>query len=446
MKITSLLFGLFVAVLIFGICGCNSKVTKTSTKNYKVNISFVLENSGSMAGFLVGNSAFKENITSLASSLDKISGNLKERPELLDVITKNTSDTTFIDSIALSELPQEYFTAGSTAQRNKLASSSLEFNQKVKTGLAIDETSPIDGILQNCLKADTDSNVTVLISDFVFDDRSQDCGSLLSGIKGRIQSIFNEKAGQNKNFAVNVYRFQSSFSGPYETCENGSMTLNSPNHPYFIWIFGNKRIVDYINVKLEDDQSFKPSHVYYFGKNSETINFEPLQFSHREGQWIFDSTAVMLKNVSAIGTQPVKITFGLDLNDFPRLLRDSSFLAKNLKFEASGLKLHSYKIKRPDEIKNGIDPKDQIRFKKYNWFVEMVISEPTVSTAELEIELLNNQDRWFDSLTTANDSRPGELTSGKTFGLQQFLSGVESAFSSGSSASYLFEIKIKVEK
>ncbi len=443
MKITSLLIGLFFLVLF---SGCEPKVVKTSTMNNKVKILFVLENSGSMAGFLVGNSAFKENITSLASSLDKISGNLKERPELLNVITRETPDTTYIDSIALSELPQQYFTAGSTAQSKQLASTSLEFNQKIKTGLAIDQTSPIDGIIQNCLNEDTDSNVTVLISDFVFDDRSQDCGSLLSGIKGRIQSIFNDKAGENKNFAVNVYRFVSSFSGPYETCDNGSMTLNSPNHPYFVWIFGNKRIVDYINVKLEEDQSFRPTHVYFFGKNSETITFEPLQFSHREGQWIFDSTAVMLKNVSAIGTQPVKITFGLDLNEFPNSLKDSSFLAKNLKFEASGLKLHTWKLKRPDEIKNGIDPKDQIRFKKYNWFVEMVISEPTVPTAELEIELINNQDRWFDSLTTANDALPGELSNGKTFGLKQFLNGVESAFSQGSSASYLFEIKIKVEK
>jgi len=376
--------------------------------------------------------------------LDKISLSLKNNPVVLNVSTRTEGDTTFIDSLVLAETPQQYFTASSSGEFNNLASSSLEFNQKVKAGLAVDLTSPIDKIIQNCLRSNVDSSVNILISDFVFDDRSQDCGSLLSGIKSRVQDLFNGTVA--KNFAVNVYRFESSFTGPYETCNNNSINLNSPNHPYFIWIFGNRTIVDFINTKLEEENSFKPTNVYFLGKNSEEIKYEPLQYSHRDGQWILDSASSTLKNVSSINSQPLKLTFGLDLNRFPRALKDSIYLANNLRVEASGLKLESFKLKRPDDIKNGIDQKDQARFKKYNWFVEITILEPTVPSAELEIELMNNQARWFDLFTTDNDSSPEELSAGKTFGLKQFISGVESAFSKSSATPYLFEIKIKVER
>ncbi len=434
---------LTVTIFVLLFWGCPPPhVTKTSTSQKEIRISFILENSGSMAGFMVGNSQFKENITNLAASIDKFARDTRAKPVLKEVQKKNTPDTTFIDSLVIFFSEQDYSYAGSSAVSNPIASNAHEFNSKIKSGIATEQTSPLDKILHNAIQKNTTGGVSILVSDFVFDDKSQDCGSLLSGIQGRIATVFNE-AAVDTNFAVFIYRFESSFIGPYETCNNSSLMRNSKNHPYFIWMMGDRAALELLNKRLESEKDFCPSNVYFFGFGESHLDVDLLMYTNKSGQWSFDKSTYSLLNVRSINDQPLKFTIGIDLSHYPKGLTDSLFLSKNLNVETSGIKVHSSKFVSKDYLKP-INPKDEKIFHRFTHFIEVIFNEPD-GEFELILSLTNNQTRWFENLSTDNDSNPAELDSGKTFGIKQFISGVESAFNNSGKKKNLFQINLRSE-
>jgi len=442
LSMIKLLQFLSVTIIVLLFWGCiDPLVTKTNTTKKEIKISFILENSGSMAGFMVGNSQFKENITNLAATIDKISEHTSANPVLQDVQTKNTKDTTFIDSVVVSFLAKDYCTAGSSATFNPIASNAHEFNSMIKSGIATEPTSPIDKILHNAIQNNATGSVTFLVSDFVFDDRSQDCGSLLSGIQGRISTVFNE-AAVDTNFAVFIYRFESSFIGPFETCNNSSIMINSRKHPYFVWMMGDRDALELLNKRLENEKDFIPSNVYFLGFGESLVTTDLLMFSNKSGQWSYDKATNSLSNVSSISGQPIKFTIGMDLSHYPKGLIDSLFLSKNLNIETSGIKVHSYKFIGKNSLKPLIDQKDEKTFNSFTHFVEVVFAEPE-NDFQISIFLTNNQPRWFEDLSTDNDSNPADLESGKTFGIKQFINGVESAFNNSGKKKNLFQINLK---
>ncbi len=431
------------SLLLAGCEGCPPKIPKSSVKEKSVKISVIIENSGSMAGFFTGNSEFVSTVTNLASSLDKIVLETHKSKIIDRVDTSKSGDTIRIDTVSLSLSPPQFFTAGSNSQSKPIASDAGTFNSLVKSGIATESTSPLDKILQTAVDSTGDSNVTMVISDFIYDDKTGDCGSLLSGIQGRISPVFNALA-QNPDFAIFIYRFESRFNGSYETCNNTSVTLNSTSRPYFVWMFGNRTALVKIHKRLEKESTFRPTNFYCLGLNKVKMEFDLLRYSMKDGQWAYNPDSKSISSISSINNLPIKLTIGLDMKNFPDSIASIEYLKRNLKFEGKGIKILGQKILQKDSIKSLIDNKDYKIYDNYSVFVELTFKEPEISDSEISVWLINQQNRWFEELSTDNDSniKPQD---NKTFGIKQFISGVESAFNTQGNDNTLFHFKIKCE-
>ena len=423
--------------------GCNDTIVKTSTKEKNVKVSVILENSGSMAGFFTGNTEFVSNVTNLASSLDKIVLETQKSKIIDRVDSSKSGDTTFIDSVSLSLSPPQFFTVGSNSQNKPIASNASTFNSLLKTGIATESTSPLDKILQNAVDSTGDSNVTMLISDFIYDDKTGDCGSLLSGIQGRISPIFNALA-QNPDFAIFIYRFESRFNGSYETCNNTSVTLNSTNRPYFVWMFGNRTALVKIHKRLEKESTFSPKNFFCLGLNKANMKFDFLRYSLKEGQWAYNNSDSTISSISSINDKPLKMTICLNLENFPDSLSNLDYLKKNLKVEGKGIKISSHRILHKDSIKTMIESKDDKIYGNCSVFLEITFAEPQVNSSEISVRLMNKQNRWFEDMSIDNDSNIQTIEN-KTFGIKQFINGVESAFNTQGNDNTLFHFIIKCE-
>lgn len=425
------------------LAGCKDDIVKTSTKEQNLKVSVILENSGSMAGFFTGNSEFVSTVTNLASSLDKIVLETQKSKIIEKVDTWKSGDTTFIDSVSLSLSPPLFFTAGSNSLTNPIAENASDFNSQVRSGIATELTSPIDKILQNAANFAGDSSVTLLISDFIFDDNTGDCGSLLSGIQGKIYSVFTALA-QNPDFAIFIYRFESRFNGSYETCNNTSVTLSSTNRPYFVWMFGNRSALVKIHKRLEKESTFSPKNFFALGLNKEEMKFDLLRYSNKDGQWAYNNSDSTISSISSINDKPLKMTIGLNLENFPDSLSNLDYLKKNLKVESKGIKISGHRILHKDSIKTMIESKDDKIYGNSSVFLEITFAEPKVSSSEISVRLLNQQNRWFEILSTENDTDTRSLGN-KSFGIKQFISGVESAFNTEGNDNTLFHFIIKCE-
>lgn len=354
----------------------------------KVNL--YVENSGSMDGYVNGNTEFKTDLFNIVKLLGEKEPVTKFFINADSIILTNLTDYDFSNGISVCAF-QKW---GGNRESSNIA-------------------ELVERIIQK-----TDSNgISVFVSDCVFDPQNDpDIEKRLGQQKTTIQTALKRKLGKSPLFGVIVYRLTSSFTGFYYNKVKPHTYLKDIQRPFYVWIFGEVNKLKKARNLLEKDIESRAGKNILVAMN--TIEALPYycpsaKCNKARGKYIDEP-----KEVNGNFSFWVKIDFStLPLDESYLMNRSNYELPKNLDYVIEKVRrckkddskyTHEIKIsKRKGNIKN-------------NTLLQVVLKQPKIPN-------------WVSKANDANgtDFLNGNLSKvSRTFGLKSYVEGIYDAYES----------------
>lgn len=396
------------------IISCSKQETKRKLKQQteseapdSFNVSFFIENSGSMFGYLnVPQNTFKNQVYELISFI-------------------KTSNP--IDSFALGFVQQkEYLTFPNATiqeiQKYKDILTSAKFIEFTKYTTTNPNQSDINLMITNCIKQASPSKTLIFVSDIIYSaGYQQDASNFLQEQKTSLYlSLLDYLNKHNTEVGVLILRFTADFQGSYYDKFSRPIQFSKPiKRPYYACIFAHPKHLDTFlkNRLLEKLKQIDPDAEYalFLPPNASETKFKillkPLKGS-------FDDSELsnkIIKNPST-AKEGGKSAFAFQvLVDFSQLPFEDSLLTDSTNYKLSNPS-YSLKIKKTDPSK----PAHQ----GYSHLLTLETSNPISET--LTIQLNSPFPEWIEKYTSLDDAKilqdPNEQL--KTFGLKYLIEGI----------------------
>jgi len=208
------------------------EISSPKIKNEKIGkVTFYLENSESMFGYING----------ITDYVDVVS-ELSEKPEF--VIEKTTRDFYFVNGVKPTLTP---IGTDPSVLKNKLNPAGFRCGDITKSNL--------NAMFQVALQNAKDDNISILISDGIYDIGGQGLTSLVTeGTETRSEFIKRLRIG---NLQTIMIKLNSQFNGNYFFASKAGKILIKSSRPYYVWIFGDSKLLNkyfsnqYISMKLK---------------------------------------------------------------------------------------------------------------------------------------------------------------------------------------------------
>ncbi len=392
--------------------GCESAV-----KSFKTQ--FYIENSGSMDGYVRGNTDFEKVISKLLGDVAYLfqKENLKVN-FICDKIHPKENIKELNDFVKNLEPGKGDYEIGN---RN-----TSELNNIIK-------------LILNNLEVDA---IAIYVSDCIYSlEPGKDSKGSLSycqnGTKIAFTDIFDKKP--NVNFATSVFRLTSNFNGSYFSFNNQTKNINL-ERPYFVWVIGKSDLVNEFNKKINLETQY--THSFSFSENEKQPKHAILLNTNKIGTIKLDKTSNQT-NFEEIEFDESKFQFTIatDLshykypNDFLTDINNYS-ISENCKIES---------IKPYKKLNNNDDNK----CKGMTHLITISLNKK-FNSKELSLNLLNKSPKWVTELSTEDDSKiPNDNL--KTFGFNYLFEGVKDAYRirqekiTNQKNNNLFTINIKIK-
>lgn len=381
------------------------KLEKKFAENHKPSLSIVkvyVENSGSMDGYVNGNTEFKTDLFNVLKLIGgEIPGDIDKHFINDSIIKANITDNQFSNGMSVTLFQQMGGTRG---------------------------TSNIAELIAKVIKGNKSGEVSIFISDCVFDPQSSpDIEKRLSQQKTTIQSAINNKLKSDVEFSVVVYKLMSSFTGTYYNKVRPHTSLRNEQRPYYMWFFGDACQLAKVRGLLKKDiESRVGTQVFVETNFIENLPYKcpAAKCNNAKG-----------KHIDEPRERDGKFSFNIyiDLSTLPLtkeyLASTSSYkLPKNKDYNLKSVDIYSKKDKTYTHELKIIKNKGNIK-EQTNVIVEL--QRPDIPS-------------WVDD---SNDPTGSDYLNGnhpqkaRTFGLSSYISGVHDAF--GDTPIAIFEVLIK---
>lgn len=390
-------------------------VKETAVQIRKVN--FFLEASGGMAGFMPRGQAnadavpFQKNIAGLLSEIN-FSKFIGER-DYYYILEKN--GMSLLQKSSYNDLL-------------KTVSAGIE-----KPALGTELPEMLEGILK---ESEKENAVSIIVSDFIYGPADKTKFAIIPQlIRGGLNKAQN---GQ----VISVFGFRSPFTGTFHPAvktPEAKRQLKSVSMPYYVWVIGEQKYVSTFNRQVIKAMPEEQAH---FGFNFPEPTFEALTKYNPSGN-VYCSSRNPEAGCKAVTLDPqkdmpVEFEVGVNLENYPSTLQSSDYLKNNLEFSGKGIIGTILSVKKAD-AKTKANPS----LEKYSHFVRVKVTEASAKSGSLTITLPRQEPNWITQWTTQNDNNP-VAQPGKTFKLNEVLSGVQSLY--GETSRNEFQISITFTK
>lgn len=354
-------------------------------------IKLYVENSGSMFGYV---------------------SNQKERTNFCNVIENIARDKDFDENIET----EFYFISGSPCVVNKQFKNKNEFIKSLTpSGMQskYSQSSDLNGMLNKMLEGANGDTITILISDGIYDIGTNNIKDLQDK-GGETQETFRRTLRKNKSIQTMVVKMESMFNGNYCYATKKASTRFDNNRPYFIWIFGNKKIVDryFPDSKVMEWSGYK-DHARFQTTEKSTI---PYVLTSEGQKGIYKIRGMELTNCKARHNE---FAFSI-IADYESLAFPDDYL-KDIKNYTCG---NNFKVigiseaTKQNKISAGVS--------QYTRPFIITVETDRNPRGTLEIILENNIPAWINS-TNADDEKT--IDTEHTFGFSTLMKGITGAYS-----------------
>jgi len=401
------------------------KIEEGTSKNVAVNV--YIENSGSMNGYINGNTEFKSAIQDM---LVLLKYQYDEESINLFFINSQIHPTNIDTDLAgfASALNTKSFKVGATASSN------------------------LNSVFKQILARTSKDTISILISDCIYSIKGNKTEDLLSDQKSLTKDAFLTKSKEKLQLTTTVVKLNSKFNGNYWDKNEKATFLNNEIRPYYISIIGSESGMNYFNSKIvfsekevagyenklvlssknyskniyysvinskDDVGKFKPAKD--FSDKNSIRGIEDLSSDSRKGDKFIFSVAVDLSKLPLENDYIKNPTnYSVDEGDF-KILKISDFDKDNVQKNALA------KIQ-----KSGNNPTHYITFtstsKKYS---------------DLRFSLKRQMPKWVEETSTEDDTNIRAIGS-KTFGFKYLMEGISEAYQTASPSKKYFELKITI--
>lgn len=353
-------------------------------------VNVYLENSGSMDGYVKGQTEFEHIVYNYLVDLKlaKITSELNLFYINSDVIPQQDDVQDFIQKLE----PTAFKAKGGNRGASDIAQ---------MLGMIMSEMN--------------DSTVSVFISDCIFSPgKKRDANDYLTnqqiGIKNAIGQYFNN----HQKLAVMGYRCMSSFNGYYYD-KNDAGTMYQGKRPFYIWLFGTQGALNRIQNEMTKN------HYQLDGVENDFMAFAggttmpDSCYAVKRGSGKFDlkhtDSKHSIENLKA--DKNGKVRFSIEVNYAPFILSDA-YLCDTSMYKLNDPK---YKVVSVERIQE---------YKKYSHIIHIEAVD-RVHPSNLEIQLCTGTPNWPQYYNDEQGEAINDNNANKTFGIKYMTDGITSA-------------------
>jgi len=405
--------------------GYTIKLETTASKNVAVNV--YIENSGSMNGYINGNTEFKSAIQDM---LVLLKYQYDEKNINLFFINSQIHPTNINTDLAgfASALNTKSFKVGATTSSN------------------------LNNIFKQILAKTSKDTISILISDCIYSIKGSHTEDLLSDQKNLTKDAFLTKSKQNINLMTTVVKLNSRFKGYYWDKNEKRTFLNNEPRPYYISIVGSEIAMNDFNLKIifskKEVEGYENKLVLSSMNYSKEIYYSVINTKTDFGRFktareFSDKNSVKgIEDINSDSRNGDKFTFSvaLDLSQLP-LEDDYISNLKNYAVEQGDftiLKISKFSNENlvPSSVtkisKSGKAPTHYITF-----------SSTSKKYSDLVFSLKRQVPKWVEETSTEDDTDLKSITN-KTFGFKYLIGGISEAYQTISPSKNYFELKINI--
>ena len=406
----------------------SNNLTKPGTPKIKYSnptINIYIENSGSMDGYVRGNTKYKDAVTNLLVDLKHFYGEEKIKIHFIcDNIYKSN------DSFSVNFAYQ-------------LAPNSIDWRQGNRGSTSLNNI--VRMVLENTHKDD----ISILISDCIYSLRGQDTEGLLTQQKSLTKDAFLSKLKEFELICT-IIKLHSEFTGSYWDKNDNSETISNKIRPYYIWIIGNQKSMDDFNSKIQFKEFTEYQNSYIITKTDTTVKpyYTVLSCSYNKGRFkpIRDlSCSKYIHGIEGIDfserdNNTFRFAVAVDLSKIPV---ENDYLTNKSNYNITG----NYQIESIEKInKKNLCPFDKNMVGSATATYVITFSVKSKAIDDLTFELKKQIPKWVFDSDTIDDTNINQCLD-KTFGFKYLIEGVEQAYSTISEGENTFlKISIPIKK
>jgi hypothetical protein len=443
-----------LAILILGACnrcnGCSDRRRPNATNTsappdtpaaqppqvpvVRPAVNVYIENSGSMDGYVNGNTRFKGAIRDLLVLLRHYYGQ------------ENRVRIYFINSVIRE-----------TDTRTDLATFAQHINTYWRDTRDVRHSSNLNNIFQMILGKTDRESISILLSDCIYSISGQNAVGLLADEKSLTKNAFLERWRRDSlKLATTIVKMDSEFTGTYYDMKNQRTSLNGVIRPYYICVIGSNEMMRDFNsrIPLRDDSidGFNNKYVISSG-TTDNIYYSVLLSTDNVGR--FRQTRRLSTREYVHGIEDINIssrnhgggsnrfTFAVtvDLKNVPAeqdyLLNPENYMLNNNNF-------HIRDIKPVD--KNAINPSDWNRIHAANPTHVIILEATGTALSDVKVSLKKQMPQWIAETNITNDQNIRSNLD-KTFGIKYLIEGIADAYQIiYPNDRHFFEFEIKIRQ
>jgi len=385
----------------------------TSKKINKVN--FFIENSESMFGYVRGATEFVDVLTELAQKTDLVRLNTNFDFKFING-RENPVITPIGDSARLltNILNPRGFNVGNIMY------------------------SDLNAMFEIALANSGDKNVSILISDCIYDvgDQPNPLSAMISAGKN-LRTLFIHRL-EEENLQTLVVQLSSRFRGKFFPGMGGVIPDLDQQRPYYVWIFGDSDLLNkhFSETYLSRLPGYK-NMARFFKADDFNIPYEVVSYndigSYRQNR-------TNLNTISAVqpdrNTNEFQFSFAVNLKSIPY---PESYKVDITNYICSD----NYQIIDINTA-NVLSP---LLFKSLPFVPTHVITVKAIGSpiGTLNVELKYDFPKWIEESTVDNDRQP-PVDTNTTFGLSQLIKNVKEAYMEHSPSEILAPFNIIINR
>lgn len=381
-----------------------SDVKIACQKQEKSTVNIYIENSGSMDGYINGNTIYKSNLSDLIVQTRGVFG------------IANTN-TFFVNSNAYksdSEDVKDFI--------SKINAGNTEYKQGNTS------TSELNETIKLILSKSNDNNISLLLSDFIYSlNKNQNTQDGLGIGKSLTKDAFLQHLNKHQVSTL-ILKFNSDFDGRYYTASNTVINYKG-DRPYYVLAIGNDNILRKFmqQIQLSNLKGFENS---YYISNSGSFKpvYEVFDAKTNIGSSRIDRESTkdnIVLNQVKMDNGVFQFTIAVDFSEVP----DQKIILDQSNYNIVGdFKINSI-VPRTDGFINenfSSGVANKVKQSKSTHFITIQSTQSNFDK-KLAIQLTNKKPNWVINSSTENDSTisSSALT---TFGFNYFIDGIYEAY------------------
>ena len=387
-------------------------VVKPALTAKSVNV--YIENSGSMDGYVNGNTEFK--------------GAIRDLLVLLKHYYEGKVKIHFINS----QIRETYTQAD-------LATFAANINTQWSVKGEDRTSSELNNVFKMILAKTDKETVSILFSDCIYSISGKNAEDLLSDQKSLTKDAFLSRWRLDSlQLATTIVKMKSKFNGTYYDKDNAKTQLNGEKRPYYICVISNSDVMNDFNNKISLEkgkvEGFENKYVISTGM-ADNIYYSVLLYTDNIGRFKPSRKASTKEYVHGLedvnmtvrnrdGNGSNKLTFAVAV-DLKNIAAEEDYLMNPINYTLSNNNFRIKGIRPINELE--IYPTDWKRIKESIPTHLIVLEATSTAISDIKVSLKKQMPQWIEQ-TNIIDDKDIKRNLDKTFGIQYLIEGIAEAY------------------